>query len=80
MVRSEGGRWDVGRRNDEVYLERVDESNEQLFEDLLAPGEARQLAELLNKFADKADDAHDAHDDDEDDEEDKDRDDDKSSD
>ncbi len=56
MVRDEGGRWDVGRKNDVVYLERVDESNEQLFDDELTPGEARQLAELLNKFADKADD------------------------
>lgn len=33
MVRDEGGRWDVGRKNDVVYLERVDESNEQLFDD-----------------------------------------------
>ena len=75
MVRDEGGRWDVGRKDDSVYLERVDESNEQLFEDVLTPGEARQLAELLNKFADKVDDADEDDDEDDDDEADDDKDD-----
>ena len=56
MVRDEGGRWDVGRKNDVVYLERVDEGNERLFDDELTPAEARELAELLNKFAIEAND------------------------
>ncbi len=51
----EGGRWDVGVKDNEVFLKRVDEGDERLFDDLLAPHEARRLAELLNKFAAKAD-------------------------
>jgi len=60
MARHEGGRWDVGAENEGVYLERISESDEQLFEDLLAPGEARELAGLLTKYADKLDESHDS--------------------
>ena len=56
MVRHEheGGRWDVGTKNNAVYLERISESDERLFDDLLAPKEARELAGLLTKYADKS--------------------------
>ena len=63
----EGGRWDVGVKDNEVFLKRVDEGDERLFDDLLAPHEARRLAELLNKYAAKADEnAPDDEDDDKD--------------
>jgi hypothetical protein len=68
MARHEGGRWDVGSKNNAVYLQRVSESDEQLFDDLLAPEEARELAELLRKFADKAEESEDSDDEDSDDE------------
>ncbi|HUE31615.1 MAG TPA: hypothetical protein VMQ38_01585 [Mycobacterium sp.] len=55
MVRHEGGRWDVGTKNDAVYLERISESDERLFDDSLEPAEARELAGLLTKYADKLD-------------------------
>jgi hypothetical protein len=55
MVRHEGARWDVGAKDDAVYLERISESDERLFDDLLAPEEARELAGLLTKHADKLD-------------------------
>jgi hypothetical protein len=55
MVRHEGGRWDVGIEENAVYLQRISESDEELFDDLLAPDEARQLAGLLTKYADKLD-------------------------
>lgn len=51
----EGGRWDVAVKDNAVYLQRVSDDNKQLFEDSLASDEARKLAELLTKFADKAD-------------------------
>ncbi|OBI96181.1 hypothetical protein, partial [Mycobacterium asiaticum] len=54
MARQEGGRWDVGVANDAVYVERISESDDKVFDDLLAPEEARALAGLLNKYADKA--------------------------
>jgi hypothetical protein len=57
MARHEGGRWDVGAEDDAVYLERISESDEELFADALAPDEARQLAGLLTKYADKLDEA-----------------------
>ncbi|MGA7055416.1 MAG: hypothetical protein WBZ37_29980 [Mycobacterium sp.] len=57
MVRHEGGRWDIGTENNAVYLERISESDEHLFDDLLAPEEARELAGLLTKYADQADDS-----------------------
>jgi hypothetical protein len=43
MVRHEGGRWDVGIEDNAVYLERISESDEELFDDLLTPEEAHQL-------------------------------------
>ena len=55
MVRHEGGRWDVGTKDDAVYLERISGSDERLFDDSLAPEEARELAGLLTKYADKLD-------------------------
>ncbi|MGZ6788991.1 MAG: hypothetical protein ACXVGQ_03540 [Mycobacteriaceae bacterium] len=60
MVRNEGGRWDVGTKNNAVYLERISESDEQLFDDLLAAEEARELAGLLTKYADKLDESEDS--------------------
>ena len=53
MVRHEGGRWDVGTKDNAVYLERISGSDERLFDDSLAPEEARELAGLLTKYADK---------------------------
>ncbi len=55
MVSPEEGRWDVSVKSNAVCLERVSDSDNQLFEDLLAPDEARELAKLLTKFADKVD-------------------------
>ena len=55
MVRHDGGRWDVGAKNNAVNLERISESDERLFDDSLAPEEARELAGLLTKYADKLD-------------------------
>jgi hypothetical protein len=55
MVRHEGGRWDVGTKDNAVYLERISGSDERLFDDSLAPEEARELAGLLTKYADKLD-------------------------
>jgi hypothetical protein len=60
MVRHEGGRWDVGSQKNAVYLERISESDERLFDDLLAPEEARELAGLLTKYADKLDESEDS--------------------
>jgi hypothetical protein len=54
MAREEGGRWDVGAKNNAVFLERISESDDRLFEDLLEPEAARELAGLLTKYADKA--------------------------
>lgn len=60
MVRHEGGRWAVGMKDDAVYVERVSDSDERLFEDSLAADEARDLAGLLTKYADKLDQARDS--------------------
>ena len=65
MVRHEGGRWDVGVEDNAVYLQRISESDEELFDDLLTPEEARQLAGLLTKYADKLDESEDSRDSDE---------------
>lgn len=59
---SRGGRWDVGTQDNAVHLERIDGSDERLFDDLLAPDEARDLAGLLTKFAAKAEKADDSDD------------------
>src|SRR5512139_4103310 len=53
----QGGRWDVGFKDDEVYLARRSEDDEQLLSDRLEPQEARELAALLNKYAEKAESA-----------------------
>ena len=50
---SPGGRWDVGTKDNAVYLERISGSDERLFDDSVAPEEARELAGLLTKYADK---------------------------
>jgi hypothetical protein len=55
MVRQEEGRWDVSVKSNAVCVERISDSDKQVFEDLLAPREARALAGLLTKFADKVD-------------------------
>lgn len=57
MVEHEGGQWNVATKQNEVYLERMSEDNERMFEDSLAPEEARQLARLLTKHADGISDA-----------------------
>jgi hypothetical protein len=62
MARHEGGRWDVGTKNKAVYLERISESDERLFDDSLAPEEARELAGLLTKYADKLGESEDSDD------------------
>lgn len=54
---SRGGRWDVGIKAAAVYVERISDSDERLFEDSLAAEEARDLAGLLTKYADKLDEA-----------------------
>ncbi|OCB33251.1 hypothetical protein A5675_02085 [Mycobacterium malmoense] len=70
MVRQEGGRWDVGIKDKAVYLERVSDGDERVFDDSLDSGEARKLAELLTKFADKLDNSNDDEDDEDDEAED----------
>lgn len=60
MVRHEGGRWDVGIKDAAVYVERVSDSDERVFDDSLTAQEARDLAGLLTKYADKLDEARDA--------------------
>jgi hypothetical protein len=47
-------------KDDAVYVERVSDSDERLFEDSLAADEARDLAGLLTKYADKLDQARDS--------------------
>jgi hypothetical protein len=59
MAEDEGGQWNVATKESAVYLERVSKDNERLFDDSLDPHEARQLARLLTKFADKLDDSKD---------------------
>lgn len=60
MVRHEGGRWDVGVKDAAVYVERISDSDERVFEDSLTAEEARDVAGLLTKYADKLDEARDA--------------------
>lgn len=55
MGGQEGGRWDVGIKENAVFLQRVSDGGERLFDDSLASDEARGLAELLTKYADKLD-------------------------
>jgi hypothetical protein len=58
----DGGRWDVGVKDNEVYLARISEGDEQVFDDVVAPDEARKLADLLTKYADKADESDESDD------------------
>jgi hypothetical protein len=60
MVRHEGARWDVGTESNAVHVERISDSDKRLFDDLLAPEEARELAGLLTKYADKLDESRDS--------------------
>ncbi|KUH93191.1 hypothetical protein [Mycobacterium sp. IS-3022] len=55
MADREGGQWNVAAKGNEVYLERASKDGERLFDDSLAPHEARELARLLTKFADRLD-------------------------
>ncbi|WAJ46505.1 hypothetical protein OK015_08600 [Mycobacterium sp. Aquia_216] len=55
MGSHEGGRWDIEIENNAVHVERISDSDEQVFEDFLSSEEARNLAGLLTKFADKLD-------------------------
>ena len=80
MVRHDGGRWDIGVKNNAVNLERISASDERLFDDSLAPEEARELAGLLTKYADKLDETEDSDESDDSDESGKSDDSDKSSD
>jgi hypothetical protein len=54
MASNEGGRWDVGAKESSVYVSRVSGDDEKVIEDLLSPEEARKIAGLLTKYADKA--------------------------
>ena len=80
MVREEGSRWDVGTKDNAVTLERFDESDERVSEDVLEAKEARELAALLTKHADKLDSDDDSDDSSDDDSSDDDSSDDDSSD
>ena len=53
MAEREGGQWNVAVKNKAVHVERVSDSGEHLFDDVLDPDEARQLGELLTKHAGK---------------------------
>jgi hypothetical protein len=55
MAGQEGGRWDVSLKDNAICVERISDSDKQVFDDLLAPEEARELAGLLTKFADQLD-------------------------
>ncbi|BAX91460.1 hypothetical protein [Mycobacterium shigaense] len=68
----EGGRWDVSAKSNAVCLERVSDGEEQVFEDSLTPEDARKLAGLLTKFADKAEESDDSGESDESDDKDSD--------
>jgi hypothetical protein len=59
VVDREGGQWNVATKNDAVYLERVSETGDRLFEALLDAEEARDLAELLAKHAGKLEESDD---------------------
>ena len=53
MGRQEGSQWDVGTKDNTITLERFDDSDERVSEDVLEVEEARELAALLTKHADK---------------------------
>jgi hypothetical protein len=74
MAEREGGQWNVAVKSNAVQLERVSESGEQLYDDLLEPDEARQLGELLIKHAGKVSESEKSDESDESDESDDDQD------
>jgi len=53
MGRQEGSRWDVGTKDNVITLERFGDDDERVSEDVLEVQEARDLAALLTKHADK---------------------------
>ena len=53
MVRQEGSRWDVGTKDNAITLERFSEDDERVSEDVLQVEEARHLAALSTKHANK---------------------------
>ena len=53
MAREKGSRWDVGTKGNAITLERFDDSDDRVSEDVLEVEEARELAALLTKHADK---------------------------
>ena len=55
MAEKEGGQWDVGVKDNVVFVARLNDDGERVFEDQLAPEEARHLAELLRKYSGKVD-------------------------
>lgn len=57
MAEQEGSRWDVSIKSNAICLERISDDEDQVFEDSLEAEEARKLAGLLTKFADKLDDS-----------------------
>ncbi len=67
MVREKGSRWDVGTKDNTITLERFDDSDERVSEDVLEVEEARELAALLTKHADKLDSSDDGDSSDDDD-------------
>jgi hypothetical protein len=58
MVREEGSRWDIGTKDNAITLERFDDNDERVSADVLEVEEARELAGLLTKYADKLDSSH----------------------
>lgn len=54
MAEQEGPRWDVSLKDKFVYLERISDKDERVFDDTLTPEEARKLGGLLTKYADQA--------------------------
>jgi hypothetical protein len=70
MAREEGSRWDVGTKDNVITLERFDDDDKRVSEDVLEVKEARDLAALLTKHADKLDSSDDDSDDDDSDDDD----------
>jgi hypothetical protein len=60
MATQEGSRWDVSIKSNAVCLERISDEEDRVSEDSLSSEEARDLAGLLTKFADKLDESEDS--------------------
>ncbi|MCV7426699.1 hypothetical protein [Mycobacterium montefiorense] len=60
MASQEGSRWDVSIKSNAICLERISADEDQVSEDSLAAAEARELAGLLTKFANKLDESGDS--------------------